>query len=328
MRYFASKALLFVSSLMAFATFGVTSASAQATRTWISGVGDDVNPCSRTAPCKTFAGAISKTAAGGEINCLDPGGFGAVTIIKSITLDCTNTLGGVLASSTNGIVINGANVVVVIRGLTINGGPPTSPGNNGIRFLQGSSLVVQDSIIENFGAPFPNGYGIKVEVGTSASLNIGNTVITGNGSGADGGGILIQPTGAAGSVRATLVNTQILGNNGDGLRIDTAGNTGPGVGVTIDNSQIVGSSRGVAISALSGASAGAILLSNSTVSNNSTAGVLTNGPNAIVRVNNSTVIGNGIGISVNGSSTIGTFGNNRVYGNSDNGAFNLSLSPL
>src|SRR2546422_2828997 len=69
-------------------------AQAQATRTWVSGVGDDVNPCSRTAPCKTFAGAISKTAAGGEIDCLDPGGFGAVTITKSLTIDCNGVTGG------------------------------------------------------------------------------------------------------------------------------------------------------------------------------------------------------------------------------------------
>ena len=61
-------------------------AAAQATRTWVSGTGDDANPCSRTAPCKTFAGAISKTAAGGEISVLDPGGFGAVTITKSISI--------------------------------------------------------------------------------------------------------------------------------------------------------------------------------------------------------------------------------------------------
>src|ERR1700740_1451200 len=81
-------------------------ASAQATRTWVSGVGDDVNPCSRTAPCKTFPGAISKTAAGGEINCLDPGGFGAVTIVKSITIDCTETLAGILVAGTNGVTIN------------------------------------------------------------------------------------------------------------------------------------------------------------------------------------------------------------------------------
>src|SRR5688572_32386552 len=78
-------------------------AHAQATRTWVSGVGDDANPCSRTAPCKTFAGAISKTAAGGEINCLDPGGFGAVTITKSITIDCEDTQGSILASATNGV---------------------------------------------------------------------------------------------------------------------------------------------------------------------------------------------------------------------------------
>src|SRR5436853_966367 len=78
-------------------------ADAQATRTWVSGVGDDVNPCSRTAPCKTFAGAISKTAASGIINCLDPGGFGAVTITKSITIDCEETLGGLLAAGTNGV---------------------------------------------------------------------------------------------------------------------------------------------------------------------------------------------------------------------------------
>src|ERR1700681_4435999 len=85
-------------------------ASAQATRTWVSGVGDDVNPCSRTAPCKTFAGAISKTAADGQIDCLDPGGFGAVTINKSMIIDCHEVFGSVLVSGTNGIVINSDNV--------------------------------------------------------------------------------------------------------------------------------------------------------------------------------------------------------------------------
>src|SRR5438552_9725400 len=83
-----------------------TSAMAQATRTWVSGVGDDVNPCSRTAPCKTFAGAISKTAAGGEIDTLDPGGFGAVTITKSITIEGAGTLASVLSSGVPGLIIN------------------------------------------------------------------------------------------------------------------------------------------------------------------------------------------------------------------------------
>ena len=80
--------LSIIAAGLAIATFSPSAANAQATRTWVSGVGDDANPCSRTAPCKTFAGAISKTAAGGEINCLDPGGFGAVSIIKSMTISC------------------------------------------------------------------------------------------------------------------------------------------------------------------------------------------------------------------------------------------------
>src|SRR4051812_50127462 len=108
------------------------SASAQATRTWVSGVGDDANPCSRTAPCKTFAGAISKTANGGEINCLDPGGFGAVTINKTLVIDCHYTEGGVLAGG-NGIVVNATSTdVVVLRGLDIFG---VNPPTNGVRIL-------------------------------------------------------------------------------------------------------------------------------------------------------------------------------------------------
>src|SRR5881628_2518114 len=100
----------------------VAPAHAQATRTWVSGVGDDLNPCSRTAPCKTFAGAISKTAAGGEISALDPGGFGAVSINKSITISGDGTLAGILATlGSNGVTVNaGANDVVILRSLSIN----------------------------------------------------------------------------------------------------------------------------------------------------------------------------------------------------------------
>src|SRR5580765_1875593 len=111
-----------VSLVFVMAAAFATSASAQATRTWVSGVGDDANPCSRTAPCKTFAGAISKTAAGGEISVLDPGGFGGVTITKAITLNGDGTLAGILAAGTNAIIVNaGVNDVVVIRSLSING---------------------------------------------------------------------------------------------------------------------------------------------------------------------------------------------------------------
>src|ERR1700674_3515576 len=112
---FTINALAVLVFTLAFASL----AQAQASRTWVSGVGDDANPCSRTAPCKTFAGAISKTANFGEIDVLDPGGFGALTITKSITIDAEGVIAGVLVSGTNGIVVSaGATDVVVIRGLT------------------------------------------------------------------------------------------------------------------------------------------------------------------------------------------------------------------
>jgi hypothetical protein len=117
-----SRILLVLGILAAAVSLGGGSAQAQATRTWVSGVGDDANPCSRTAPCKTFAGAISKTAPGGEINCLDPGGFGAVTITKAITISCDGVTAGVLVSGTNAIVVNaGANDQITLRGLDIDG---------------------------------------------------------------------------------------------------------------------------------------------------------------------------------------------------------------
>src|SRR6059058_4735313 len=123
---------------IAIFTFAFASmAQAQASRTWVSGVGDDANPCSRTAPCKTFAGAISKTASNGIINCLDPGGFGQVTIIKSITIDCRNVPAGVLATGGIGIAVNDGgtrSIVVRLRGLNIEG-IGTTAGTKGINFI-------------------------------------------------------------------------------------------------------------------------------------------------------------------------------------------------
>src|SRR5215210_9047037 len=147
-------------------------ANAQATRTWVSGVGDDVNPCSRTAPCKTFAGAISKTAAGGEINCLDPGGFGGVTITKSLTIKCHYTEGGVLVSGTNAIVVNAlATDKVTLRGLDINGiGVGAQTSLSGVKVLSAARVNIFDNEIYRFKA------GIAV-VPTSAQTRV---VVRGN----------------------------------------------------------------------------------------------------------------------------------------------------
>jgi hypothetical protein len=126
---------------------GALPAYAQATRTWVSGVGDDANPCSRTAPCKTFAGAISKTAAGGEINALDPGGYGAVTITKSITIDGSGTFAGVLVSGTNAINIPTAGVAVTLRNLTIDG---LSTGLNGVNVTAAVAVNIDNCRIFGF----------------------------------------------------------------------------------------------------------------------------------------------------------------------------------
>src|ERR1700674_5381922 len=132
----------FILKTALFAVIFVSLANAQASRTWVSGVGDDVNPCSRTAPCKTFAGAISKTAPGGEINCLDPGGFGAVTITKSLTISCEGVTAGVLAASTNGIIINAAATDrIVLKGLDFEG---VGTGLVGVSILSASVVVIDD----------------------------------------------------------------------------------------------------------------------------------------------------------------------------------------
>src|SRR5262245_60102042 len=131
-----------------FSALHTTPAHAQATRTWVSGVGDDANPCSRTAPCKTFAGAISKTATGGIINCLDPGGFGTVTITKSITIDCSTTVAGVLATGINGINVNAAATDIVrLRGLDIEG---NVSGSTGVNVIQVGALRVENCKIWGF----------------------------------------------------------------------------------------------------------------------------------------------------------------------------------
>lgn len=213
-------------------------ADAQATRTWVSGVGDDVNPCSRTAPCKTFAGAIPKTAAGGEINCLDPGGFGSVVITQSITIDCSGTLGSILASNTNGVVVNGVDIVVALRNISING---AGNGNIGVRFLNGRSLHISNSTI--FGFQTPTSVALSMEAGGGASAHIENTTIFGNRA-----GIQVRPGSGAASVM--LVGSAVTGSGTFGLRADGAGAqvrvgdttiSGNGVGVQTANGGSVAS---------------------------------------------------------------------------------------
>lgn len=308
------KHIAIAAALASAATFGfATPASAQATRTWVSGVGDDVNPCSRTAPCKTFAGAISKTAAGGEINCLDPGGFGAVSIIKSMTINCIYTEGGVLAGG-NGITVNmpATTDVTFLRGLDIFG---VNPPTHGIRFINNGTLHVEDCTIRRFNAA--NSFGISAQPSGQAKMTIINTTIAENGNGATGGGILIQPTGAGGSLFTDMINVRVQGNANVGLKIDMGGNTSPTGSTTfIKDSQFSNSPTGMQLIHNAGNSLAVALVQNSVFNHNTTVGMNASGTGAgVIRVDGSVLTGNTLAVSFSGGGTVRSYGNNIVDGN-------------
>jgi hypothetical protein len=213
--------LRFSLNILAVAAFVLTvtsMASAQATRTWVSGVGDDANPCSRTAPCKTFAGAISKTAVDGEIDALDSAGFGTVTITKAITIDGDSNLAGVLAAGTTGVIVNitaasGSNTVE-LRNLSING---AGTGTNGIRILSsfaGGKVFVERCVV--FGFRAGAGRGIVDERTVSGHLSVQDTLVKNN----SGSGIVLVN---AGSATADLNNVQSIGNSNSGFVVENAG---------------------------------------------------------------------------------------------------------
>jgi hypothetical protein len=277
------------------ALFAVSApAHAQATRTWVSGVGDDFNPCSRTAPCKTFAGAISKTFINGEIDCLDPGGYGAVTVTKSITIDCTGTFGSILASGTTGVIVNipvSANDplrTVRLRGLSINGSGAsgtigTRTGVRGVRILDALVVEIEDSVITDFATA-----GIQDSRTTAGGkLMIRNTVIR------DVTGSAIGLAGANPN-NISIENVHAL-SSGFGLAAAT------GNRVSIARSVFAANSTGV-----EGDAGSQIGLENSLVSANNT-GLLNSGT---MSLSNTSIFFNGTGIS--GATT--SFGNNRILG--------------
>ena len=282
-------------------------ASAQATRTWISGVGDDVNPCSRTAPCKTWAGAISKTAAGGEIDCLDPGGFGSVTIIKSITLDCSEgeggQAGGILNSGVTGVIINDTNSVgikVYLRNMSIDGAG-TTVGTYAVRFLSGKSLTMQNVLINNQGTggvpavsfePSAASVGAKLVMkDVFISNTLGNGVQFTSVGGVAIGGILdnvtISDTNMALEVNdgatVTAINSNFSYNVGRGVEANSVGGT---IGETVNLDGVTIASNGnVGVAALAGAT---------------------------IRISNSGIYGNSQGLKTNNGGTIQSFTNNRL----------------
>ena len=325
-------ALSGASLLLAF-LLCASAAHAQATRTWVSGVGDDANPCSRTAPCKTFAGAISKTAAGGEISVLDPGGYGAVTITKSISIiNDYSGEAGILASGTNGVTVNaGSSGVVILRGLVIDGAPPTSPGLNGIRFLSGASLHVEKCLIKNFvQTSAGNGHGIMFAPSSGVSeLYVANSTFINNGDAAgagDGGGIFAQPSGSGAAL--VSINRVELQNNRTGIRANNMASTGSIV-VSVKDTNVSGSTNsGISTVTNTGAGvpAATIIVSNSLVVGNGTA-LVANGSGAVLRIGSSLLTGNLVTVSALNGGTLTSYKNNEVDGNGNNNT-PIAGSPL
>lgn len=266
-----------------FLALSAVTANAQATRTWVSGVGDDLNPCSRTAPCKTYAGAISKTAKDGEISTLDPGGFGAVTITKSIYINGTHGqgYGSILSSSVTGITVNitdAADVkkAVRLRSLDLNGAPTSLPGLNGVRILSANEVHIQDTVIDGFVAAGA-GQGNGITVNTSASVNV-------------------------------FVDDTDIHKNLTGIRVATSGGFAV---VNVRDSRIVRNGTGVT----AGASCFVTMI-NSEVSGNTTTGIVATGATTQINVSDSLLAHNaGSAIHANASGARIRIASNRIYNN-------------
>ena len=307
-----AKRLLFGTVL----TLAATAAQAQATRTWVSGVGDDVNPCSRTAPCKTFAGAISKTATNGIIHVLDPGGFGGVTITKSITIDGHGLMGSLTTGlATTGIIVNApAGSVVTLRNLTFYGGGNASTG---VRFLAGGALHLENCVINGY--KNTGGHGVLVNPTTGVlRLFIRGSKITNNGSLTDGGGIKVVPTGVSTFVFTTIDDSHVSGNNGYGIKAQDRSFT------TITDSQIDGNLKS-GVSSVSAVAATDVVVHNSVLNDNGSNGsineasVLSTGANSIVHLSQNLITQNVMGLRRVSGGHIFTFSDNKATSNTDNG---------
>jgi hypothetical protein len=309
-----AKSTLFSAILGALFVVGlaIAPAHAQATRTWISGVGDDANPCSRTAPCKTWAGAIAKTAAGGEIDNMDEGGFGALTITKSITLDGGGgNVASTLVSATAGMVINAAtNDVVILRNLQFQGllgngtGTAGTPGTIGVQVLQANRVLIENCQITGFGTA-----GLTATPSANVSLKIQNTTIDQN-----AGGILFKPTGGA-VVNVSIERSHIDENVAGGVKLDGTGGGTSNVAVT-DSSISLNGANG--LNAVSGTANVTADLMRVVLADNGQFGVVSNnssGGTSTVTVGDSMLSYNVSGAwSISGTGTLLSFKNNQVTG--------------
>jgi hypothetical protein len=214
---------LFLAMTSAIFGFVATPALAQA-RVFVSSHGLDSNACSPSAPCRTFQHAHDVAAAGGEIDVLDPAGYGAVNITKSISIVGHGFSGVSVPSGGVAITINGANAVVNLNGVLIEGG---GLGQTGVLFSNGSVLTLEDCVIRNL-----TGDGIHFAPAASSSLSVSHSWVGNNG----GYGIIVAPSGSA-SATAVLDGVTMQYNSAFayGLSLDATTTTGTITGTATDS---------------------------------------------------------------------------------------------
>jgi hypothetical protein len=292
------------------------SAHAQSTRTWVSGAtGSDSNPCSITQPCMTFAGAYGKTAIGGEISVLSPGGYGALTITHAISI-YNDGVGeaGILVSGTNGIVIQaGASDVVNLRGLIFEG---LNASVNGVLINTAARVSIQNCVIQGFSNGSTGGLaGVNIAP-TSGTIDVkiqDTTIIHNN------AGIFIKPSNGA-TANVSIDHTRIDNNLGAGVRSDGTGGGTIFTGIS-DSSMSLNAANGVI--AVTGPGSATVSMMRDVVHANTQYGVQSNqtsGGTATVLVGESMISSNGSGaVEITGGGTLQTYQTNQVVGSGGTG---------
>jgi hypothetical protein len=271
------------------------------TRTWVSGTGSDANPCSRTAPCQTFAGAFNKTGTHGEISALDPSGFGTLNATKGITLNGTGTLASILAAGTTGVIVNApATDTVIVRDISING---ANTGTNGVRYLAGKALTLDHVWIYGFNGA--TGRGIDMNLTNNGNLRVIDSRI----QNVLEDGIRVNTT--VGLAEAAIIRSFITDCGGDGIEVLANARVG------VFGSQIF-HSTGNGVNATGAGSA--TNLDDVFISNNSTG--IRNAASS-TRVSDTIIANNSTGLSVV-AGTIDSFQGNSLIGNSVPGAFSTT----
>jgi hypothetical protein len=309
---------------------GAGAVTPTATRTWVSGAGNDMNACTRTAPCATFAQAYSVTSAGGEIDVLDGGDFGVIDINHAITI--ANDGAGVAAitlTGANGAAIAigaGSTDAVVLRGLTLNGLNGANGGNFGVLFTTGGSLLIDHCTILGF----QSAAAVMFEPSNPAMLWVKDTVLVNDGTSASAS-IWIRNAGGnvgPGPITARLERLQILHAIGNGVRVDATPMTNP-IDAELRDVTVDGASGGsgiVAVSATSGGPAVKLVADSVTSSHSAGYGLRAVGATASVALSRSVIEDNGVGIGASSGGVVYSYGDNRFANNT--GGDGVAPTPI